>query len=104
MDDKDGREDTAAIAGGDDDLRQNALRRLKKRQDFHAHVLVYVLVNGFSVIIWVLTSPGGFFWPVFLMAFWGIGLVMNAWDVYRKGRFSEQQVQAEIDRLQRQRS
>ncbi|HSP39305.1 MAG TPA: 2TM domain-containing protein [Frankiaceae bacterium] len=48
----------------------------------------------------VRTSPHGFFWPVFLIAFWGVGLVMNAWDVHRPDPFSEEQVRAEIGRLQ----
>ncbi len=28
------------------------------------HLLVYVLVNGFIVIIWAMTSSHGFFWPI----------------------------------------
>ena len=58
------------------------MQRLKKQRDFHAHLLVYLLVNGFVVLIWGLTGSAGFFWPVFLIAAWGVGLVMNAWDVY----------------------
>lgn len=86
-----------------DEVRKEALRRLKKRQDFHAHALVYFLVNASTVVIWALTTPHGFFWPAFLMIFWGIGLVMNAWDVYRAGRFTERQVRSEIERLQQPR-
>ena len=43
--------------------RDRAVQRLKKRHDFHAHLLVYVLVNGFVVLIWALTGATGFFWP-----------------------------------------
>jgi hypothetical protein len=42
-------------------LRDRAIARLKKRQDFFAHLLVYVLVNSFLVVIWIVTSGGGFF-------------------------------------------
>jgi hypothetical protein len=34
------------------------------------------------VLVWFVTSSGGFFWPVFPMLVWGIGVVMNAWGVY----------------------
>lgn len=85
------------------ELREAALKRLKKRQEFHAHVLVFSLVNSVFVLMWALTTPDIFFWPVLPLAFWGIGLVMNAWDVYRAGQFSEEQVRSEIERLQRQR-
>ena len=81
--------------------RDRAVQRLKKRRDFHAHLLAYVLVNGFVVLIWVLTGPTGFFWPVFLIAAWGIGLVMNAWDVYWRREITEQDVQHEMERAGR---
>ena len=84
----------------DTELRERAVRRLKKRRDFHAHLLVYVLFNGCVVITWFMTG-GGFFWPVFLIAFWGIGLVMNAWDVYRSEDLREDQIRREMERLSR---
>jgi hypothetical protein len=40
-------------------LRERAIRRLKKRRDFHAHLLVYVLFNSFVVGIWLVTSGLG---------------------------------------------
>ena len=82
----------------DDILREQALKRLKKRRDFHAHLLVYVLVNGFFAVIWAV-SGYGFFWPVFILAGWGIGLVMNAWDTYRGEEFSEDSIRREMERL-----
>ena len=84
----------------DDVLRDRAIKRLKKRRDFHAHLLVYVLVNAFIVAIWALTNVHGFFWPIFPLLGWGIGVVMNAWDVYRPEEFDEDQIRREMDRLQ----
>lgn len=80
-------------------LRDRAIRRLKKKRDFHAHLLVYTLVNGFIVAVWVLTGANGMFWPAFPIAFWGIGLVMNAWDVYHQEDFSEDAVAREMRHL-----
>jgi hypothetical protein len=83
-----------------DELREMAVARLKKRRDLAGHALVFVLVNGFLITIWALATPGVFFWPVFPIAGWGIGLVMHAWDVFRGDEFTEEQIQHEIDRLQ----
>ncbi len=83
-----------------DVLRDRAIKRLKKRRDFSAHLLVYVLVNAFIVSIWALTNPDGFFWPIFPLAGWGIGVVMNAWDVFHNDEFDEEQIRREMDRLQ----
>jgi hypothetical protein len=45
--------------------RDKAVTQLKKRDDFHGHLLVYVLVNAFLVVIWAVIDAHGFFWPVF---------------------------------------
>lgn len=83
------------------DLRERAVARLKKRRDFHAHAAVYVLFNSFVVLVWAMTSQGGFFWPVFLILGWGIGLLMNAYDVYFAEEISEERIAREIERLSR---
>ena len=86
-----------------DALRERAIKRLKKRRDFVGHLLVYVMVNGIVVTIWAMTNAHGFFWPIFPILIWGIGVVMNGWDVYRGDTFSEDQIQREIEQLQRHR-
>ena len=82
------------------ELRERAIKRLKKRHDFHAHVLIYLLVNTFLVVIWWMTSPEGFFWPVFPIIGWGIGVAMNAWDVYVSDDISEEDIDREIRHMQ----
>jgi hypothetical protein len=78
--------------------RDRAVAQLKKRRDFRGHLLVYVLVNAFVVVIWAVAGGHGFFWPVFLIAGWGIGVVMNAWDVYWRPQITEHDIQREIER------
>ena len=78
--------------------RDRAVEQLKKRRDFRGHLLVYVLVNAFLVVIWAITGEHGFFWPVFVIGAWGIGLVMNAWDVYWRRDITEADIQRELGR------
>ena len=82
----------------DDALREAAVTRLRKKRDFATHVLIYLLVNSFLVVIWAVTS-GEFFWPIFPIAGWGIGLAANAWDVYGRKPISEGEIRQEMDRL-----
>ena len=84
-----------------DERREQAIERLKKRRDFRAHLLVYTMVNSFFVVIWAMTMPSGFFWPIFPLVGWGIGVVMNAWDVYLAGDFREDDIHREIERMER---
>jgi hypothetical protein len=44
---------------------------------WHAHLSSYVLVNLMLVVIWLFTTPGGYFWPVWPMFGWGIGLAAH---------------------------
>ena len=88
----------AAPAGG---VREAAKLRLRKRRELQAHLLAYLLVNAFLVTIWWLTSPGGFFWPMFPLFGWGIGLVFHAWDVLVGSEPSEEAIRAEMDRMSR---
>jgi hypothetical protein len=81
-----------------DDLREAAVRRLRKKRDLQAHVLAYVMVNLLLNGIWLITMPGGFYWPVIPMLGWGIGLAFNIWDVYAPGP-TERQIQREMSRL-----
>ena len=82
-------------------LRTKALKHLKKRRDFHGHLLIYTLVNAFFIVIWAVTSSGGFFWPIFPLVGWGIAVIMNAWDVYVNEDFDEDQIQREMQHLQK---
>ncbi|GAA5152231.1 MULTISPECIES: 2TM domain-containing protein [Amycolatopsis] len=80
------------------DPRAEALARLKKRRDFYQHVLVYVLMNGFLVLIWWLVLAPGFFWPAFPLGFWGVGLALHAWDTFTPARISEERIRREMNR------
>jgi hypothetical protein len=83
--------------------RERAVRRLKKKRDFYAHLFVYAVVNGFLVAIWAVTNVQAFFWPIFPILGWGVAVVLNAWDVYRTDTFSEAEIRREIEHLQRHR-
>jgi len=85
-------------AQSEEDLREQAIARLKKKRDFRTHVFMYVAVNAFLVVIWAVTSSG-FFWPIFPILGWGIGVAANAWDVYGRRPIREEEIRREADRL-----
>ena len=88
---------TEQTTSSPESLRDQAVRRLGKKRDFHIHVLIYLLVNSFLVVVWAM-SGAGYFWPIFPIAGWGIGVLANAWDVYGRGP-TESQISHEMDRL-----
>jgi hypothetical protein len=42
------------------------------------HLSVYLSVISFLVLIWLLTSPGGYFWPVWPAMGWGLAVAIHA--------------------------
>ena len=81
------------------DLREQALARIKKKREFVEHLIAYVLVNALLIGIWAVTGAG-FFWPIFVLLGWGIGIVFHGLEVYRVPP-SEAQIQREMDQLRR---
>ena len=79
-------------------LREQALASLKRKAEFRTHLIVYILVNALLIVIWAVTS-GGFFWPMFPMVGWGVGLGLHAFESYGQRGPTEDRIQREIDRL-----
>src|SRR5258706_11400524 len=58
-----------------------AVRRNKHnlaRVAFRVHLTLYVAVIALLVFIWVTTTPGGYFWPIWPAFGWGIGVAAHA--------------------------
>jgi hypothetical protein len=82
----------------ENDLRSEARKRVQKRRDFAAHAVAYVVVNAAFIGMWAITGAG-YFWPAWVLLGWGIGLVMNAWDVFWRKPVTEADVDREMHRL-----
>jgi hypothetical protein len=82
----------------EDELRRRAVKRLQAKAGFWTHFAIYLAVNAFLVMIWAFTGAG-YFWPIFPIAGWGIGVAANAWDAFGREPVTEQRVQREMDHL-----
>ena len=79
------------------EARAAAIKRLKEKRDLYAHLFTYAVVNAALIAIWAFTGSG-FFWPIFPLLGWGIGIVFHVWDVYR-APISEEEIQREMHHL-----
>lgn len=77
--------------------REPARKRLEARQGLSANVVCYLVVNAFLVCVWAFTGAG-YFWPAWVMAAWGIGVVMHVWDVYFRRPITEADIDKELRR------
>lgn len=79
------------------DPREEAIKRLKERREFKGHLVAYVVVNAFLATVWFVTGAG-YFWPVWVLAGWGIGLALHAYNVFFEGPITERQIEREMHR------
>jgi hypothetical protein len=77
--------------------RDAARKRLQARHDFMSHLVAYLVINTGFVVIWAMTG-GGYFWPAWVLACWGAGLVMHAWDVFWHRAITEEDIDEELRR------
>lgn len=80
-----------------DERRAAAVARITDKREFRQHALVYGAVNTLLVVIWA-ASGAGYFWPIWSIAGWGIGLAAHAWRVYGDKPISEADI---LDEMQR---
>jgi hypothetical protein len=81
----------------EDPERQRARQRVEKRRGFGSDLVAYLVVNAFLVLVWAVTGAG-YFWPIWIMGAWGVGLLLHAWDVFFRRPISEADIDAELRR------
>ena len=80
--------------------RERARERVQGRRDFGSHAVAYIVINAFLVGAWAITGAG-YFWPAWVMAGWGAGLVLHAWETFVRRPVTEADVDAELRRHRR---
>lgn len=86
-----------AEAGGAE--RAQARKRIEKRRNLQGGFVAYVVINIFLVAVWALTG-GGYFWPAWILAGWGVGMLLALWD-YSRGQITDSDVDRELRRMHR---
>lgn len=82
--------------------RQRALESLEAKAGFRGHLTVYSLVMLLLIGIWLFASGfGTFFWPIFPMMGWGLGVAIHGFSLGWDKEPTEEEVNAEIERLRR---
>ncbi len=86
------------LAASESELRQRAVKRLKRKQELRQHVISYTIVIGALWIIWAVTSRS-YPWPIWPMLGWGIGLAFHVASLRWDEPPSQAQITAEAERL-----
>jgi hypothetical protein len=87
----------------EEQLRARARQRAEDKVGFYVHLGVYLVVNAALWLLWFVTSPELFPWPVFVSIFWGIGIGAHAIGTYASTTYTDQLAEKEYQKLKGQR-
>jgi fatty acid desaturase len=76
------------------DYEQARARLLRKRK-FRGDLVAYLVINAFLVGIWA-AAGFGYFWPGWVLAGWGVLLLLDGWDAYYRHDVTEDDIQREM--------
>ena len=85
----------------EEELYNKAKKVVEEKKGFYIHLLVYLCVNTFLIIIWAINT-GGFPWFVFPLAGWGIGLLFHFLGVFvfnKDTGWEKRQIEKEMERM-----
>jgi hypothetical protein len=77
--------------------RASARQRLERKRKVGGDAVAYVVINAFLVGIWAFNGRG-YFWPGWVLAGWGVLLLLTAWDVYYRRPISQDDIDRELHR------
>ena len=77
--------------------REQARKRVEKKHEFRGDVVAYVLINVVLIGIWAV-SGAGYFWPGWVLAGWGVFLLLDAWNLYFRRPITEAEIDEEMRR------
>jgi hypothetical protein len=76
---------------------EQARTRLIRRRKVRGDLMAYVVINAFLVGIWAVAGSG-YFWPGWVLAGWGVLLLLDAWDAYLRHDVTDADVQREMNK------
>lgn len=84
-----------AAPSGADRERELARQRVEKKSKFRADVVAYVVINAFLIGIWAATGLG-YFWPGWVLAGWGVLLLLDGWSAYFRRGVTQEDIDREL--------
>jgi 2TM domain len=89
--------ETSEMTEYDPALISIARRRAEFKLGFYAHLIIFIPINLFLIIQWLI--EGGFPIWVVVLVFWGIGLAIHHQAAYGKLRIGAKMTERELKKL-----
>jgi 2TM domain len=74
-----------------------AATQMQRWRDFGSQVFAYVIGNSVFIVIWAVQGKG-FFWPIYPLLVWGLGLSVQHFNVVIRGQITYEDVRRKLNR------
>jgi len=61
----------------EEEVYEVAKKRVRAKKEFYSNFGAWAVVNAILVIIWALTSPGGYMWFLWPLCIWGFFILVH---------------------------
>ena len=86
----------------EDQIYEEARRRVKARKDFYGHLTVWAIVNGILIIIWFIYSFGDTPWFLWPMGIWGVLILYKYVRVFViKDKLDSNAIEKEVEKIKK---
>lgn len=89
------QEAVGAVPGAE--KRNEARKRLEQKRNLQGGFIAYVVINAFLIGVWA-TTGAGYFWPGWVLAGWGVAMLLGVWTYFR-GPIAEADIDEELRRM-----
>ena len=72
--------------------------QIQRWRDFGRQVFAYTIGNIVFIVIWAAQGKG-FFWPMYPLLVWGLGLSVQHFNVVIRGQITDEDVQRKLKRI-----
>lgn len=79
-------------------LYDKARTRVKHRKKFYSHIVTWVIMSVFFILINLFTTD--YFWAIFPILAWGIGVAFHGLQVF-SDEWEDEEVEREFERLRK---
>jgi hypothetical protein len=82
----------------DEELLLRARKRAEAKINFFSDLGLYLIVNVFLIALWW-NGGGGFPWFLFVVFFWGLGVISHGLVLFRQSQWFDRMADAEYQRM-----
>jgi Na+/melibiose symporter-like transporter len=84
-------------------IYEEARKRVEAQRGFYKHLTIYIVVNIVLVIIWAFPGDRGHPWFLWVLGFWGLGVLFNYLDVFVwSRRRSKEAIEKEAEKIRKE--